>query len=328
MIGRRLLLGAVGLPLFSIAARADSALTLLVGAAADSPEDHAARAFAPFLARHLPGTRIALANIIGREGPGNDGLAACRALLDAPPDGATLLWGVTPTLPAECLAGDDGALLDQIAFLGAVRREPVAFVSPALSRLATTRDMLRAADARGPALPLATPHAGSPPHLAALQLQALSQTPLAIVPFPSACAARMAVRAGTACAAALTLSDAIDDLRGARLVGLGITASSRVDVFPDIAPMADAGLAVTMTVLRGLAARPDLPDATQRRLRDALLAIAAGPEFSDEANADGFLVGSIDGAAWTAAARSDRQKLSALWPTAAHRTLEAQSQPG
>ncbi len=323
MIGRRLLLGAAALPLFAIAGRAETVLTLLVGAAAGSPEDHAARAFAPFLARHLPGTRIALVNMAA-----HDGLAACHALLDAPPDGSTLLWGVTPTLPAQCLAGEEGALLDSIAFLAAVRREPVAFVSPALSRLATTRDLLRAADARGPALPLATPHAGSPPHLAALQLQAISQTPLVIVPFPSAFAARQAVRAGTACAAALTLSDAIDDLREARLVGLGITASSRVDVFPDIAPMADAGLALTITVLRGLAARSGLPDATQRRLLDALLGIAADPEFVGEADANGFLVASLDGSAWSAAARSDRDKLSALWPNAAHRTMEAASQPG
>ncbi len=330
MIGRRLLLGAAASPLFAPfvaaaghAADPDTGLTLLVGAAAGSPEDHAARAFAPFLARHLPGMRIALANMAG-----NDGLAACHALLDAPPDGATLLWGVTPTLPAQCLAGDEGALLDRIAFLAAVRKEPVAFVSPALSQLATTRDLLRVADARGPALPLATPHAGSPPHLAALQLQALSHTPLVIVPFPSAFAARQAVRAGTACAAALTLSDAIDDLRQARLVGLGITASSRVDVFPDIAPMADAGLALPMTVLRGLAARSGLPDATRQRLLDALAGIAADPEYSAEADANGFLVASIDGAAWADAARAERDGLSALWPSAAHRTMEAASQPG
>ncbi len=322
MIGRRFLLGAATLPWLTAKARAGGPV-LLVGAAAGSPEDQAARAFAPFLARHLPGAGIVLANL-----PASDGLAACHALLDAAPDGMTLLWGATPALPAQCLAGDEAGLLDRIAFLAAVRKEPVAFVSPALSRLATTRDLVRVADTRGPALPLATPHAGSPAHLAALQLQALSRTPLAIVAFPSAFAARQAVRAGTACAAALALSDAIDDLRDGRLVGLGITASSRVDVFPDIAPMADAGLGLSMAILRGLAAPSGMADTASRRLLGALQDIAADPEFHAEADANGFQVAWIDGAAWAAAARAARDDLSALWPSGVHRTLEAATQPG
>jgi tripartite-type tricarboxylate transporter receptor subunit TctC len=326
VIGRRFLLGAAVLPLLAGNGRADNAgttVSLLVGAAAGAPEDHAARAFAPFLARHLPGTRIAIVNL-----PDNGGLAACHALADAPPDGKALLWGVTPTLPAHCLAADEAGLLDRITFLAAVRKEPVAFVSPALSRLATTRDLVRAADTRGPALPLATPPAGSPAHLAALALQAVGQTPLAIVAFPSAFAARQAVRAGTACAAALPLSDAIDDLRDQRLVGLGITATSRTDVFSDIAPMTDVGLAVSMAILRGLAVPSGLPDAIGQRLLDALQAIGADPEFRAEADANGFEVAWIDSTAWNAAAHAARDEISVLWPTGPSRTVAAANPPG
>lgn len=325
MIARRALLGATMLPLLAARARADrsgDSLVLLVGASTGSPEDHAARAFAPFLARHLPGTRIVLVNR-----PDDGGLAACRDLLTAPPDGTTLLWAATPALPAQCLAGEEVSLLDRIVFLAALRKEPVAFVSPALSSLATTRDLVRAADARGPALPLATPHPGSPAHLAALQLQALSETPLAIVAFPSAFAARQAVRAGTACAAALALSDTIDDLRTGRLVGLGITATGRADAFPDIAPMADAGLPLSVPILRGLAAPSGLPEPVSRRLLDALQGIVADPEYRAEADANGFQVAWIDGAAWGASARAERDALSALWPTGDHPTMAAAGAP-
>jgi tripartite-type tricarboxylate transporter receptor subunit TctC len=159
-------------------------------------------------------------------------------------------------------------------------------------------------------------------------LQALSRTPLAIVAFPSAFAARQAVRAGTACAAALALSEAIDDLREGRLVGLGITASSRVDVFPDIAPMADAGLGLSMAILHGLAAPPGMADPASQRLLDALQGIGADPEFRAEADANGFQVAWIDSAAWATAARAARDELSALWPNPVHRTVEAASQPG
>jgi tripartite-type tricarboxylate transporter receptor subunit TctC len=321
VIARRALLGATMLPLLAARTRAEGTgdgLVLLVGASAGSPEDHAARAFAPFLARHLPGVRIALANR-----PGDGGLAACHDLLNAPPDGMTLLWAATPALPAQCLAGEEAGLLDRVAFLAALRKEPVAFVSPALSSLATTRDLVRAADARGPALPLATPHPGSPAHLAVLQLQVLSDTPLAIVAFPSAFAARQAVRAGTACAAALSLSDTIDDLRTGRLVGLGITATGRADPFPDIAPMADAGLALSMSILRGLAAPSGLPEPVSRRLLDALQGIVADPEYRAEADANGFQVAWIEGPAWGASARAERDALAPLWPTGAHPTMAA-----
>jgi tripartite-type tricarboxylate transporter receptor subunit TctC len=321
VIARRALLGAAALPLLSARTRAESgggSVVLLVGAAAGSPEDHAARAFAPFLARHLPGTRIVLANR-----PDQDGLAACHEMLAAPPDGMTLLWAATPALTAQCVTGDETGLLDRVGFLAAMRKEPVAFVSPALSSLATTRDLVRAADARGSAMPLATPRAGSPAHLAALQLQAISETPLAIVAFPSAVAARQAVRAGTACAAALALSDAIDDLRGGRLVGLGITATSRADPFPDIAPMTDAGLALSMAILRGVAASTGLPEPVRSRLTGALQGVVADPDYRAEADANGFQVAWIDGTAWTAAAHAERDALSALLPNGEHRMAAA-----
>ncbi len=326
MIGRRLLLAAAALPLLAgraVAADAQGGLSLLVGSTAGAPEDHTARAFAPFLGRHLPGIRIAVANL-----PGQDGLAAPHALLGAQPDGMTLLWAATPTLPAQCVAGAEVGLLDRIVWLAAIRREPVAFVSPAASRLATARDLVRVADTRGPALPLATPRAGSPAHLAALKLQAISRTPLAIVAFSSALAARQAVRAGTACAAALALSDAIDDLRESRLMGLGITASSRVDAFPDIAPTADAGLPLSMQVLRGLAAPPGLPAPVQDRLLAALRGIVADPEYRAEADANGFEVAWIDGAAWAASAQAEADETATLWQPGAPRTVEAASQPG
>jgi tripartite-type tricarboxylate transporter receptor subunit TctC len=122
------------------------------------------------------------------------------------------------------------------------------------------------------------------------------------------------VRAGTACAAALPLSDAIDDLRDGRLVGLGITATGRADPFPDVAPMADAGLALSMVILRGLAAPLGLPEPASRRLLDALQGIAADPEFRAEADANGFQVAWVDGAAWAATAHAERDAIPALWP--------------
>ncbi len=321
MIRRRALLAAVSLPLLGArgtAAAPGTPLYFLVGAAPGSTEDYAARAFAPFLARYLPGTDITMTNL-----PGEDGLAACQAMLRAPPDGTALLWAATPALTAACLAADQAALLDSIGFLAALRTEPIVFVATARSKLVTCADLLHNADLRGPAKPLATPPAGSPGHLAALRLQELSRTPLAIITFPSSVAARAAARGGTACAAALVLSDVIDELRAGLLIGLGLTAPTMVAGLPTIPPVAYAGVELSMTVRRGVAARPDLPQPIRQHLMDALHGIAVDPEFVADGHDNGFQVAWIGASAWAAATRSEWDALAPLWPHDPQRTLAA-----
>ena len=136
--------------------------------------------FAPFLARHLPFTDIDIRNI-----PGDAGLAAARTLADASPDGSVLGWVATPTLPARMVDRGADDLMQRITLLGAVQKEPVCIVSPAATPLGSVQDIVeRSADDSG-AVPLGTPPPGSPPHLAALQLQAIAGTRLNIVAFPS-----------------------------------------------------------------------------------------------------------------------------------------------
>ena len=71
---RTLLAGAAALAL-AASRVGGTTITLLVGAKAGSPVDALARAFVPFLARHLPDADIAVSNV-----PGGAGLAALQAL--------------------------------------------------------------------------------------------------------------------------------------------------------------------------------------------------------------------------------------------------------
>ena len=113
MIRRRLLLvGATALVL-ARPAWAGETITLLVGAKAGSPTDALARAFAPFLARHLPAAGIAVSNVYG-----GAGLAAFQALAEAEPTGSTLGWVATPSLPARMVDRGADDLLRRITLLG------------------------------------------------------------------------------------------------------------------------------------------------------------------------------------------------------------------
>jgi tripartite-type tricarboxylate transporter receptor subunit TctC len=310
MIRRRhLLVGAAALAV-PPAARAGQNLALLVGARAGSGPDEVARAFAPFLARHLRFTEIEIRNI-----QGSAGLAAARALADASPAGDVLGWVATPTLSARMVdrAADD--LMQHVVLLGAVQKEPIVFVSPSATPLGSVQDIIeRSADDAG-AVPLGTPPPGSPPHLAALRLQAIAGARLNIMAFPSAEAARQAAVAGNVAAAALSLSSAIGELREGRLAGLGIAAKNRADVFPDMPPLRDSGLELSAVIYRGLAVPAGFPQERADRLRGAMRDVVADPEFRAQAHASGFIVTWIDGSAWTAMVEAERAELARLWAT-------------
>jgi tripartite-type tricarboxylate transporter receptor subunit TctC len=307
---RHLLIGGAALGMARTGFAAQQAFGLLVGGKAGSSADEGARAFIPFLCRHLPFTDIAVRNI-----PGGAGLVAMQALAAAEPAGSTLAWAVTPTLPARMVDRGSDDLMQRIVLLGAVQKEPIAFVSPAATPLGSVQDIIGKSAEDDDGVPLGTPPPGSPPHLAALRLQALAGTRLNIVTFPSATAARQAAVAGNVAAAALGLSSAIGDLRAGRLTGLGIAADDRTDVFPDLPPLHDSGLDLSAVIYRGLAAPAGLSDELAARLRQALEAVANDPEFGEQANTGGYLASWIDGREWAAMAAAERTELAKLWAT-------------
>jgi putative tricarboxylic transport membrane protein len=306
---RQALLGAATLPLVSIAA-APPAVTLLVGAKPGSTSDAMARAFIPFLGRQLAGGEFRVVNL-----PGSAGLAALQELARAEPSGTVVGWVATPTVPARMVDHSADDLLQRISLVGAVEKEPIAIVSPAATPLNSVQDIVAKAAEDAEAVPLGTPPPGSPPHLAALRLQALAGTRLNIIAFPSAAAARQAAIAGNVAAAAVGLSNAIGDLREGRLAGLGIAAMNRADAFPDLPPLRDSGLDLSALIRRGLAVPAGIADAMLRRLGSALQSAANDPALHDLANDGGYAVGWRAGAAWTAEAEDERAELAKLWTT-------------
>ena len=310
MIARRhLLVGAAALAAAPALGAADT-VTLLVGAKVGSSVDLLVRAFLPFLARHLPSDNLTISNLHG-----NAGLAAIQALAQAEPTGTTLGWVATPNLPARMVDRGADDLLQRVTLVGSVEKEPIAVVSPAATPRGSVQDIVARAADDAEAVPLGTPPPGSPPHLAALRLQALAGTRLNIVAFPSAAAARQAAVAGNVAAAALGLCDAIGDLREGRLVGLGIAAATRADAFPDMPLLRDSGLDLSAVIRRGLAAPAGLPETILRRLSHALQAVVEDSEFHDQADSSGFVPTWRDGGTWTQEARDERAELAKIWAT-------------
>ena len=284
--------------------------TLIVGATEGSGYDFGARAFLPFLSRFMPDLDFTVRNV-----PGEAGMNGIRALMDAPSGSLTLGWVATPTFAARMIDRDDATPMQRLRLLGAVEREPIAFVSPAAAPLESVQDMIQRAGADQDAVPLGTPPPGSPPHLAVVRLQIVTQTRLNVVTFPSAAAAARAVLAGNVSAAALGLSDVIGALRERQLVGLGLAARNRFGVLPDLPILQEAGVNLSASIRRGLAIPVGTHEDMANRLVAALGGIAADPDFQALADTSGFLPTWMAGPEWSALVERERTDLGKLWAT-------------
>jgi len=281
---------------------------LLVGAPPGVGTDLEARTFAPFLERHLPQAQVQIVNL-----PGLAGLAAYRALAAAGPDPLTLGWVASPSLAARMVDRDDPGLIGRLDLLGAVQEEPLVLVAPAAGTLDSVAEVLRSAAADRQAVPFGTPPAGSPPHLGALNLQAMAGVPLNIVPFPSVAAVRQAGVDGNVAAALMELGDAIVALRDGRLAGLGVTAAARVAALPDVPTLAEAGPPLVATILRGLAAPSGLAPEVAGAIRAGLQAVVADPEYQAQGDDSGFSLIWLDGPSWQARVTAEQAALRDLW---------------
>jgi tripartite-type tricarboxylate transporter receptor subunit TctC len=306
--------GAWGLALFGAGMAAKPAaaedFTLLVGGAPGSASDCTARRLVPFLARHLGVSALAVRNL-----PGNGGFAAFTALAKAPPGSGLIGWVATPALPARAVDHDAPALLKELRLLGSVEREPVVFVSPASTPLESVPDIIRRSAEDADAVPLGTPPPGSSAHLAAMRLQALANTRLNILTFPSAAAACRAVTAGNVAVASLPISDAMAELQNGRLAGLGVAAKHRAGVFPDMPALTEGGLPLSASIRRGLAVPAGMPQALCERIAAALLAVASDPGYRTQLEDDGAHTGWLDGAGWAAHTEAEFKELARLWET-------------
>ncbi|MDR3528969.1 MAG: tripartite tricarboxylate transporter substrate-binding protein [Rhodopila sp.] len=285
-------------------------LTMLLGVPEGSGPDRVARDFVGFLVARLPGFDITLHNLHG-----DAGHAMLTALSNAPPSATTVGWVLTPTLPARIIDRDDPALIQRIQLIGQVEREPVAFVSPSSDPANTVQDIIQRASDDADAVPLATPPAGSPPHLAALRLQVLAQTQLNIVTFPSASAARQAVLAGNVSAAALGLSQVIGDIRDGNLTAIGIAARRRFGLLPDAPILDEGGIPLAAFIRRGIAVPVGTPADLIATLTDAMRAVTEDDAFREYAEANGYYAAWADGPAWLAQMQTEQVALAKLWET-------------
>lgn len=303
--GRRALLGLAAvlpLPAAAGAARRDPA-ELVVPAPPGSGPDRWARGIAPFLERAWPRQPLVV-----RNRPGRSGMEAAGELAAAPPR-RSLLVLTTPVMLARAVESGEASPVARLSPLAALVEEPALLVAApgGPGDLDALRNGTRTS-------PIATPPPGTGAHVTGLRLAERAGLP--ILPFPSATAARQAAAAGHVVAAVLTVPDAIGLLRDNRLVALGIAASRRSALLPEVPTLREAGLELLGATRRGFALGPGTEPEWRSWLTDGLARLAGDPDLESFCAENGQVPRFLGPEAWAGLLTRQEEELRRRWQEA------------
>lgn len=285
-------LTALALALSATAALADypeKPIEIIVGYSAGGGTDVMARTVALFLEKELgEGASVVVKNI-----PGAGGQIGFTEVAQAAPDGYTL---GTFNLPAALALTQDreaGYDVTSFSYLANFVEDPNTITVAASSPFRTLDALMEAAKAEPGAITLGLSSLGGNDHFAANMMAAASGAEFTLVPFKGASMARTAIMGGHVAAGTMTLGQTTafpDELRV-----LAVLADERSPFRPEVPTAKELGLDVQMSSLRGIVAPAGMEAEAADRLRAALSAVNADPEFqammAEQGNPIAFMAG-------------------------------------
>ena len=261
-----------------------AAIRLLVGYPVGGAVDVAARAFGDQLRAAL-GTTVLVENK-----PGAAGTLPVGALLQAPADGATLMFA--PPDPVAILPHSMSALRYRTADILPIAQVCTFGFSLAVGPATPARTLAAFLDwcrANPQKATYGTPGIGSTMHHLGEALARQARTPLAHVPYRGGAQAITDVSGGQIAALISTAPIIVPQHRAGKLRALAVTSERRARQLPDVPTFAEAGLpGMTEMSFFGLYARAGMaPDLVERFASAARRAVAA-PAFVDAMAKFGF----------------------------------------
>lgn len=176
--------------------------------------------------------------------PGAASIIAFTAVVKAPADGYTLLYANTniATNPSMHANLPYDAERDLVPVALGVITPGVIVVHPSFPAK-TLAELIGLAKEKPDQLTYSSVGVGSFPHLAMEQFQQVSGTKLTHVPYKGFAPALTAVLANEVTTLAVDLQTALPHLKAGKLRALAVTTAKRMPALPDVAPVADLGLA-------------------------------------------------------------------------------------
>lgn len=233
---------------------------------------------------------------------GGGGVVAMNYVADRPRDGYTVL-AITPTHLFALARGQSAITIDDLVGIARATEDPLIVTVSVRSEIRALDDLITLGRRRP--IKWGTGLVGGIDHIAGLALGAAANTRVNAVPFNGGGEVAANLLGGSIDAAALNLSEALDEIERGDLRALAVMAHTRLGLIPDVPTTVELGYDATYATVRGYAVLRGTPLDQVTRLEAGFIAGMAHPAYRSYLNGAGLSAESIAGSEiWNAQLRS------------------------
>jgi tripartite-type tricarboxylate transporter receptor subunit TctC len=257
---------------------------IIVGLAAGGPTDLVARVAAQWLSEHMSNQFV----VENRTGAG--GTLATELLINAPPDGYTLLFAGPTVTISSLLYKKLANVLDEVTPVGVVMRVPnIMIITPSLP-VTTVQEFIDYAKANPGKLSMASSGVGASPHLSGEYFKSLTKIDMVHVPYRGSGAVYPDLISGKVQVLFDNLGGpALQMVRAGQLRALAVTSARRWPLLPDLPTIAETVPGYDVDVWYGMFAPKNTPPEIVKQLNTALANVVADPQVAARFAQDGGL---------------------------------------
>lgn len=248
------------------------------------------------------GTKLALdvdMAVVPRTGGG--GVVAMNYVHNRPRDGHTVL-AITPTHLFAIARGQGPIKIDDLVAIARSTDDPIVVMVRGDSPMQTLADLIELGRQRP--IKWGTTQIGSVDHVAGAVLAQRAQTELSVVPFQGGGEVVTNLMGGSVDAAALNLTEALDQIRRGEFRALAVMAEERLASIPDVPTTVELGYDVVFSTVRGYLVLKGTPEDRIDILERGMLEGMRQQNFVDYLHGSGLDESSVAGReVWAAQVR-------------------------
>ena len=317
MIDRRqLLMRAAGLAVAAPglasaqAAYPSKPIQMIVAFGAGGGTDIAARSIARYMEKHLGGG--ASIGVVNR--PGAGGEVGWTSLAQSPNDGYTIGFINAPAILAMTVEKETRFNIDSFEPIGNLVLDAAIIAVTGDSPYKTLKDFVEAAKTgTAPITVGTTGAAGNSEHLALMSLSRLTGAKINHAPFGGTAPMRQALLGKHIPAGTIGLSEGLTEAREGSLRILGVMATGRQAIAPDVPTFREQGIDLVSGSSRGIVAPKGIPADIAAKLRAAVKASMTDPEYVAAAQKASIPLHYLDGPDYSAFLRKSLDEMKAIW---------------